>query len=81
MYAKMRSMERNEQDDIEAVRWYRAAAEQGYAFAQSSLAFMYAVGRGVEQDGAEAQRWYRLAAEQGNARAQLILRFSEAWGR
>ena len=29
-------------DDAEAVQWYRLAAEQGHAFAQLSLGFMYA---------------------------------------
>ena len=58
------------QDDAEAVRWYRLAAEQGDAIAQSNLGVMYATGRGVPQDDAEAVRWYRLSAEQGNARAQ-----------
>ena len=35
------------QDDAEAVRWYRQAAEQGYAAAQYNLGAMYANGRGV----------------------------------
>ena len=59
------------QDDAEAVRWYRLAAEQGNAGAQLNLGAMYSNGEGVPQDDAEAVRWYRLAAEQGNAGAQL----------
>ena len=55
------------QDDAEAVKWYRLAAEQGYAEAQSNLGVMYNNGRGVPQDDAEAVKWYRLAAEQGYA--------------
>ena len=35
------------QDDAEAVAWYREAAEQGYAPAQSNLGFMYDEGKGV----------------------------------
>ena len=35
------------EDDAEAVRWYRLAAEQGNAFAQSNLGVMYANGEGV----------------------------------
>ena len=61
------------QDDAEAVRWYRLAAEQGHADAQSNLGVMYDTGRGVPQDDAEAVRWYRLAAEQGHAIAQRRL--------
>jgi uncharacterized protein len=58
------------QDYAEAVRWYRKSAEQGNAFAQLNLGFMYAHGQGVTQDYAEAAKWYRKSAEQGNADAQ-----------
>ena len=58
------------QDYAEAVKWYRLAAEQSYASAQSNLGFMYKNGQGVPQDYAEAVKWYRLAAEQGVAAAQ-----------
>ena len=34
------------QNDVEAVEWYRKAAEQGFAFAQFELGVMYAEGRG-----------------------------------
>ncbi len=61
------------QDDAEAVRWYRMAAEQGHAEAQNNLGVMYDNGRGVTQDDAEAVRWYRIAAEQGEPRAQFNL--------
>jgi hypothetical protein len=69
------------QDDAEAVKWYRRAAEQGYADAQHnlgaeaqySLGVMYVHGRGVPQDDAEAVKWYRRAAEQGQADAQHSL--------
>ena len=61
------------QDDAEAVRWYRLAAEQGHASAQFNLGLMYDKGEGVPQDDAEAVRWFRLAAEQGNAWAQKRL--------
>ena len=53
------------QDYAEAVKWYRKAAEQGYADAQLSLGFMYVNGKGVPQDGAEAVRWIGKAASQG----------------
>ena len=35
------------EDDAEAVRWYRLAAEQGFAAAQSNLGVMYDNGNGV----------------------------------
>ncbi len=63
------------EDDAEAVRWYRLAADQGNATAQFNLGVMYDTGRGVPQDDAEAVRWYRLAADQGDADAQFNLGF------
>ena len=61
------------QDYAEAMRWYRKAAEQGFALAQSAVGSMYARGEGVPQDGSEAMRWYRKAAEQGSGSAQYAL--------
>ena len=69
------------QDDTEAVRWLRLAADQGRADAQFLLGVMYAEARGVPQDDAEAARWYRLAANQGNATAQYNLGFMYYDGR
>jgi TPR repeat protein len=57
----------------EAVKWYRKAAEKGYADAQFSLGQCYRRGEGVPQDYAEAVKWYRKAAEQGDAGAQYNL--------
>jgi TPR repeat protein len=63
----------DEEHYVEAVKWYRLAAEQGDAGAQLSLGVMYDNGEGVAKDDAEAVKWYRLAAEQGNASAQSNL--------
>ena len=49
------------QDEAEAVRWYRLAAEQGDAEAQFNLGAMYAIGRGVPQDDVTAHMWFNLA--------------------
>ena len=54
------------QDDAEAVKWYRKAAEQGSASAQYNLGLLYGAGQGVPQDYAEAVKWYRKPAEQGD---------------
>jgi uncharacterized protein len=59
----------------EAVRWYRLAAEQGFADAQNELGVMYELGLGVGKSYTEAFRWYRQAAEQGLAVAQSNLGF------
>jgi hypothetical protein len=68
------------ENDAEAVRWYRLAAEQGNASAQYNLGNMYDSGEGVPENDAEAVRWYRLAAEQGLSAAQLNLGYSYANG-
>jgi TPR repeat protein len=56
-----------------AVKWMRAAAEQGYALAQHGLGFMYFQGECTKADHAEAVRWFRLAGEQGLAGSQSML--------
>lgn len=61
------------QDDQEAVRYYRLAADQGNALAQYHLGYMYLAGRGVSQEDQEAARFFRLSADQGNACAQYEL--------
>ena len=61
------------QDDAEAAKWWRRAAEQGDARAQFFLAGAYNDGEGVPQDDAEAAKWYRRAAKQGDAIAQAAL--------
>jgi len=58
------------QDHAEAAKWYRKAAEQGFAAGQQSLGCCYDYGQGVAQDYAEAVKWYRKAAEQGDAAGQ-----------
>ena len=62
--------------DYAAVKWYRKAAEQGDAYAQGQLGWMYDSGQGIAQDYAEAVKWYHKAAEQGNAFAQRNLGWS-----
>jgi TPR repeat protein len=60
-------------DVAEAVRWYRKAADQGYAAAQYDLGRAYDLGDGVAKDNVEAARWWQKAAEQGIAKAQYNL--------
>ncbi len=62
-------------DYATALRLYRFAADQGFAYARRNLGVMYANGRGVPKDDAEAAKWYRLAADQGYAVAQFDLGF------
>ena len=71
-------------DDSEAVKWYRKAAEQGFAAAQFELAGCCIDGFGMKQDKTEAFEWYRKADEKGitDARAQMILGegYFNGWG-
>lgn len=71
------------QDQVQAVKWYRLAAEKGDGSAQFTLGYMYEVsfGPGVPQDYAEALKWYRLAAEQGHTSAQQRLGYMYDRGR
>jgi TPR repeat protein len=59
------------QDDVQAVKWFRLAADQGLAKAQSHLSFMYHDGRGVPQDDVQAQMWFNLAAAQGDENGKM----------
>ena len=56
------------------MKWYRLAAEQGYADAQNNLGVCYHNGKGVAKNRATAIRWYKKAAAQGNSTAQDNLR-------
>ena len=58
----------------EALEWYQAAADQGYAIAQSNMGNIYFNGWGVPQNYEEAVKWYRLAAEQGDPDAAKIVK-------
>jgi TPR repeat protein len=60
-------------DYVEAAKWFRAAAEQGFAIAQVDLAYLYYTGQGVDRDYRKAAKWAGLAAEQGDATAQTDL--------
>ena len=60
-------------DNIEALFWYRLAAEQGHAGAQFALGASYTAGDVLPQDHELAVRWFQSAAAQGHAPAQNAL--------
>ncbi|MGE5539740.1 MAG: tetratricopeptide repeat protein [Gemmatimonas sp.] len=68
-------------NDAEAVRWFRIAAEQGYAPAENNLGYMYAEGRGVKRDDQQAVKWYRRAADRAYPPAQTSLAMMVSAGR
>jgi TPR repeat protein len=57
-------------DQVEAVKWYRKAAEQNFAPAQYNLNVCYYNGEGVAKDYVEAYEWLLLAARQGDEDAK-----------
>lgn len=85
MYATGRGVE---QDDAQAISWYRRAAAQGHALAQRALgklyeeSCVYVPDRVVVRDYDEAVHWYRKAAEQGEREAlsRLARMYDEGWG-
>ena len=54
------------QDNTEAVKWLRKAADQGNANAQYDLGIAYFKGLGVPQDYPIAYMWLSLGAAGGN---------------
>ncbi len=54
-----------EQNSKESEKYYKRAADLGFAPAQYNLGVMYSMGDGTEQNYEEAVRYYRLAADQG----------------
>ena len=63
--------EGNPENNAEAAKWSRKAAEQGRQHSQNNLGIMYYTGKkGVPQDYAEAMKWFRKAAEQKPKYAQ-----------
>jgi TPR repeat protein len=68
------------QDQDEAIKWIKSAANQGLPAAEHNLAWRYAHGEGVETDKNQALAWYRKAAEQGFAKSQINLGWMYASG-
>ena len=60
-------------DQAEAIKWYRKAADQGYADAQAAIGISYVWGLGVPQDPAKSTIWFQKAADQGHSAAQREL--------
>jgi TPR repeat protein len=62
-------------DYQQAMYWYRKAADQGYAEAQSRLGSLNENGRGsvASKDYGQAKAWYQKAADQGDRDAEFSL--------
>jgi TPR repeat protein len=54
------------ENDAEAVKWFRIAADQGNARAQLYLGLKYGKSEGVPESKVDAYFWWNLAAAQGD---------------
>lgn len=70
MYQNGLGVVRNE---LLAMKWMVAAANQGFPLAQHGLGFMYMEGDCVAKNGEKAVTWFSKAAEQGMAGSQTTL--------
>ena len=61
------------EDQAEAVKWFRKAAEKGHPESQGMLGLCYFKGEGVAVNYAEAVKWFRKAAEKGRPESQTML--------
>lgn len=61
------------EDQEEASRLYRKAAEQGDQYAQAALGIRLQEGKGMPKNEVEALKWFRLSANQGNDVAQNMM--------
>ena len=61
------------QSYVEALEWYRRAANQNLAQAQLNIGMLYFYGYGVERNAREAVRWFRQSAKQDLKDAQYMM--------
>jgi hypothetical protein len=57
------------QDQAQAAKWFRLAADQANPLAQYDLGQRYELGVGVPVDRIEAVKWLTLASDQGQVDA------------
>src|SRR5690606_22874035 len=58
-------------DQIQASRWFQAAAERGLIDSQYNLARIYEIGApGLSPDPTRAYQWYLIAGRQGDEGAE-----------
>ena len=62
-----------EENNTQAVEWFRAAADKGYAIAQFNLGKMYANGEGIPENSIRAYAWWSMAKAQGHKDAATNL--------
>lgn len=61
------------ENDAEALKWYKKAADSGHPKAAMTMARLYFTGEGMEQDDAKGAEWMMRAAESGDPYAQALM--------
>lgn len=61
------------EEDVEAVDWYRKAADQGNAAGEHGLGQMYLKGEGIKKDFEQARVYILRAAEKGYLAAMVLV--------
>ena len=64
--------------EVEAVKWFRKAAEQNYVDAQFNLGMCYEQADPGTEDWAEVYKWLSLAARQGHEGAKKFMTVLES---
>ena len=69
-------------DSVQAVVYFRLAADRGSAWGQNNLGCSYMQGDGVQKDAEMGARWIRKAADQGLRDAQGAMGscYTQGWG-
>ena len=82
MYDLGRSIDKDgygiQEDNREATKWYRKAANHGISSAQYNLAWMYVKGESVTEDFEEAAKWFRKSNRRDGA--EDIYKIGQAYG-
>ncbi|MDE3020431.1 MAG: sel1 repeat family protein [Pseudomonadota bacterium] len=63
----------DKKDYPDSFTWNQKSANQGNAYGEANLGYMYHNGLGVSKDDVQAVSWYQKAAEQDNALAEYDL--------
>ena len=64
----------DQKNELEALTWYRKAAEKGHPGAMAQIGWMFALGHGVRENCPVAKQWFERATSLGNEAAVTNLR-------
>ena len=65
-----------DENEVEAVEWYKKAALQGHVESMMKLGLIYYIGGdGIPEDDDESNKWYKMAAKAGNKEAKEKVKY------